>query len=556
MTLLFPRPSVQLLVLAAVQMTRQLRRAFRPSIEELFENFPRGLALLELRDPDHELTWQLTEINSLASSLLVPSIETFLSAERMGLRVRIDLPELYRDVIAKQRSRVIGIVEHRDAGPNPTRQYMALAFPVGACRVGILFEGAQALTSARIARTLAERQLVQTCEFLGAILWRAEPGTLRFTYVSQDAQTILGYWPERWTGETNFWKKHLFPDDRERVVAACEKIVRERRRRDFEFRMITVHGKILWFHAAAEIAEQRGQTELVGVMNEITDLKRAEERIRALSSRMMRLQDDERRHISRELHDSLGQYLTSIKINVELVKRESTSIKEQHRVLLTESAQTLERCVQEVRTVSYLLHPPLLDELGLVSALRWFTGGFAERTGIVVNLDAPHEFSRLPEEMELALFRIVQESPTNVQRHSQSHSVWIVLSEHPDRVQVSIRDGGVGVSSDITERIKEGKTIEGTGIRGMYERVRELGGQIEIKSSPMGTDVSAIFPLRRAEGKQYGEERKSRVAGKRLEMVDLRIDNAAVGSTGIGEKRRGGRELRPGGAKRRRASRS
>jgi signal transduction histidine kinase len=128
-------------------------------------------------------------------------------------------------------------------------------------------------------------------------------------------------------------------------------------------------------------------------MNDITDLKRAEERIRALTSRLMRLQDDERRHISRELHDSLGQYLTSIKINVELVKRESTSIEERHRALLAESSETLDRCVQEVRSVSYLLHPPLLDELGLLAALRWFTAGFAERSGIEVNLNAPDEFS-------------------------------------------------------------------------------------------------------------------------------------------------------------------
>ena len=131
---------------------------------------------------------------------------------------------------------------------------------------------------------------------------------LTFTSVSPRAQALLGYWLERWTGETNFWKKHLFPDDRELVVAACQRVLRERKREDFEFRMIGVHGQVLWFHAAAELIEHPGRSpELGGVVRIITSLKRAEERVRALSSRLMRLQDDERRHISRELHDSLGE---------------------------------------------------------------------------------------------------------------------------------------------------------------------------------------------------------------------------------------------------------
>jgi signal transduction histidine kinase len=211
--------------------------------------------------------------------------------------------------------------------------------------------------------------------------------------------------------------------------------------------------------------------------------------------------------------------------------------------------------VQEVRSVSYLLHPPLLDELGLLAALRWFTSGFAERSGIEVNLNAPHEFSRLPEEMELALFRIVQESLTNVHRHSRSDAAWVTLAEHKDRAEVRITDSGVGVPADIIEQIKQGKAIEGVGLRGMYERVRELGGQLEIESSGMGTAVSAVLPLRRAEMKDE-DERKSRIAGKRLETTDLRIDNAASKMDGAGELRKEGREFLTASPRRRRASRS
>ena len=500
----------------------------------MFESFPRGIAVIELVNPKNISTWQLTAMNELASKLVAPSIETFLSATLLRLAGAIDLPTMYRDVVASQRARTIGMIEVRNSSRYNHQLFTMSAFPVGSSAVGVLFEDAQRLTAASSARVRAERHLTQTCEFVGAILWRADPETLQFTYVSPQAEPILGYWLERWTGEMNFWKKHLFPEDRQRVASVCEKILRARSRRDFEFRMTSVHGQLLWFHAAAELAEQPGgRPELVGVMNDITDLKRAEERIRALTSRLMRVQDEERRHISRELHDSLGQYLTSIKINLEIVKRESGTLSEQHRELLLECSETLEKCVQEVRSVSYVLHPPLLDELGLVAALRWYTAGFAERSGIGLNFSVDREFSRLPKEMELALFRITQESLTNIQRHSQSKNAWVTLSEYKDRAEVRIADNGKGIPEGVIDRIAEGKTIEGVGLRGMYERMRELGGRLEIESTSTGTAVSAVLPLQKGEAKPAeaddGEERRSRSAGKPLETEDLRIAGSGTG---------------------------
>jgi two-component system, NarL family, sensor kinase len=544
---------------SAVDMSKEPQKPQNwPPLEELFAQFPRGIALLELPDPAEVSAWRLVAINDIASNIVVPSIQTFLSATQLRLGEFVDLPELYKDVLLKRRPRVVGIVQARGSRPRHERLYTMSAFPVGACRVGISFEDAHSLLTGPSARVLAERQLSQTCEFVGAILWRADPQTLQFTYVSPQAQAILGYWLERWSGETNFWKKHLALDDRERVAAVCEKIVRGGKRQDFEFRMISVHDQTLWFHAAAELSYQGRRPELVGVMNDITDLKRAEERIRALTSRMMRVQDDERRRISRELHDSLGQYLTSVKINVELVKRESPGLNETHRALLAESSQTLERCVQEVRSVSYVLHPPLLDELGLLSALRWYAGGFAERSGVHVNLNVPHEFSRLPDEMELAIFRIVQESLTNIQRHSRSDVAWVRLSEHEDRAEIQITDTGVGIPGHVVERITQGKTLEGVGLRGMYERVRELGGRLEIESTGMGTAVSAVLPLRRGEADQdkEREERKARVAGKPLESSELHIEGMVSGRNGAGEAKRVERqEFRSTRPSRRRPSR-
>ena len=563
---LFQGPSASHPRSAAIGMAKEPQKTQnRSPLEELFAQFPRGIALLELADAADVSTWRLVAINEIASRLILPSIKTFLSPTQLQLDAFVNLPEVYRDVLLRRRPRVVGMIQAQGSRPTRERLFTMSAFPVGASGVGISFEDAHSLITGRSARVLAERQLAQTCEFVGAILWRADPETLQFTYVSPQAQAILGYWLERWTGEINFWKKHISPEDRERVASVCEKIVREGKRRDFEFRMNSVHGQTLWFHAAAEVAEQDGRRpELVGVMNDITDLKRAEERIRALTSRLIRVQDDERRRISRELHDSLGQYLTSVKINVEMVKRESTGIDETHRALLAESSETLERCVQEVRSVSYVLHPPLLDELGLLAALHWYTAGFTERSGIQVNLNLPHEFSRLPDEMELAAFRIVQESLTNIQRHSGSDTAWVTLSEHEDRAEIRVTDSGVGIPGHVVERIMQGKTLEGIGLRGMYERVRELGGRLEIESTGMGTAVSAVLPLRHGDADQdkEREERKTRVAGKPLESSDLRIESETVGGTMIagandaGEVQKAeGREFRSIQPIKRRASR-
>jgi PAS domain S-box-containing protein len=549
-----PRPSAYRRSAATGMTKAQQNARSRSPLEELFDGFPRGLALLELDDLNDVSTWRLAAINDLASNIVPPSIETFTSSKHLGVRASADLPAVYREVVRDRRPRAIGMIGPRGLVHGPGWLHMITAYPVGEHGVAILFDDVHSLFTERSARAHAEHQIAQTCEFMGAIVWRAEPDTLQFTYVSPHAKAILGYWQERWTGEVNFWKKHLFPDDRERVAAMCDKIVRERKRGDFEFRMISVHGQILWFHAAAEFVDHGKRPELVGVMNDITDLKRAEERIRALTARIMRLQDDERRRISRELHDSLGQYLTSIKINLEIVKRESPNIDEAHRALLAESSETLERCVQEVRSVSYLLHPPLLDELGLLAALRWYIEGFAERSGIDVQLDAPARFSRLPSEMELALFRIVQESLTNVQRHSRSGRAWVTLTERPDRAEISISDTGVGIPPQTVERITQGKSLEGVGLRGMYERLRELGGRLVIESTASGTTISAALSLQsaqrsRADEDEQGEERKSRTAGKPFQSAELQIQPVAGATNGDG------REFRSTGRKRQRASR-
>jgi signal transduction histidine kinase len=224
-----------------------------------------------------------------------------------------------------------------------------------------------------------------------------------------------------------------------------------------------------------------------------TALAQQTEIVRELSGRLLQMRDEERRHIARELHDSVGQLATAVRINMHALIQESHVLSAGASRALTENMSLTDQLAREVRTISYLLHPPLLDELGLPSALRWFVEGFAQRSKIQVNLELQPDFGRLPRELEIHLFRIVQECLTNVHRHSGSATASIRLSHVTGRIRLELEDAGKGIPE---EKLKsfESKGRLGVGISGMRERARQFGGTIEITSSAMGTRVVASIP--------------------------------------------------------------
>ncbi len=240
------------------------------------------------------------------------------------------------------------------------------------------------------------------------------------------------------------------------------------------------------------LRDDRGQVTRLGcIVLDVTARRNAEAAYRRLSSRLLRLQDEERRRIAREMHDSLGQYLTALKINLEVA---GTSTEEQRAELLAECIQLANSCLTETRTLSHLLHPPLLDEAGLSSAARWYVTGFAERSGIKVKLEIPADFGRLPLPVETALFRVLQEGLTNIHRHSRSKAADIQLQVSDGQVNLAIRDYGQGIPEHILQRFRQSGTT-GVGLAGMRERIYELGGQLEIRPEAQGTTVSATIPL-------------------------------------------------------------
>jgi signal transduction histidine kinase len=214
----------------------------------------------------------------------------------------------------------------------------------------------------------------------------------------------------------------------------------------------------------------------------------------------MRAQDDERRRIAQMLHETTAQDLAALKMHLARVNRTAGHLNDAERAALVESISLAEQSMTEIRTLSYLLHPPFLDETGLLSALRWYAAGFAERSGVKADLDLPETFERLPRDTETALFRIVQEALINIHRHAESETARIRLRRDAQMLVLEIEDRGHGIPDTSLERIMSHGGAAGVGIAGMIERIEPLGGRLEITSSDRGTTVRVRLPLTRAAG--------------------------------------------------------
>ncbi len=215
--------------------------------------------------------------------------------------------------------------------------------------------------------------------------------------------------------------------------------------------------------------------------------------LRRLTITLLQSQDEERRRFGRNLHDSIGQYLTIIKINLDVMNGlgENDLTKPE---LLSQCLDAVNGCLKETRTISYLLHPPLLDEAGFESAARWYVDGFAQRGGIQATLQFPEKMDRLPRSVEVVLFRVLQESLTNVHRHSGSPTVEVELEVDATNVSLAVRDAGRGVPVHVLQQFRESGTA-GIGLAGMRERVADLGGELRVQSDTKGTILQAIVPL-------------------------------------------------------------
>jgi PAS domain S-box-containing protein len=237
------------------------------------------------------------------------------------------------------------------------------------------------------------------------------------------------------------------------------------------------------------------QLRLVVAFENITELKRVEESLQILAARLLHLQDEERRRLARELHDVTAQNLFAMTIDLEQLRQQSGNLSREARALLAESIELGEQALQEIRTLSYVLHPPLLDQAGLVAALRWYVDGFVKRSGINVEFTVPGDIGRPDSDIETALFRVVQESLSNIHRHSGSEKASIRLERTTESISLEIRDQGRGIPPKSAAKKAENIGTLGVGIMGMRQRLNQLNGQLEINSDEHGTTVTAIVPL-------------------------------------------------------------
>jgi PAS domain S-box-containing protein len=257
----------------------------------------------------------------------------------------------------------------------------------------------------------------------------------------------------------------------------------------------------------AENLDREVQARTLELQNRNEEMARTAEQVRLLSGHLMQLQDAERRRIARELHDSSGQILTAIGLDLANLAEQAQSKKIREIApdlarQVEETQHLVQMLHQELRTTSYLLHPPLLEEAGLSSAVSWYVQGVSERSGIAIEFDISREFGRLPRELELVVFRVVQESLTNIHRHSGSKQASIRIAREPEEaITMEIEDSGKGISQEHLSAVEAGAS--GFGIRAMRERLRPFGGKLQISSSESGTRVLVSIPLApRAAGEQ------------------------------------------------------
>jgi PAS domain S-box-containing protein len=321
---------------------------------------------------------------------------------------------------------------------------------------------------------------------------------------SGPADGTLDYCNERWRSNMGLgleelqgdgWQSVLHPDDRERVLRAWHVSVANGTPYEQEERHRGADGRYRWFLSrGVPLRDDDGRIfRWYGTNTDIEDRKQTEEDLLHLSGQLLRSQDEERRRIARDLHDSTGQNLVALATMLGRFSNTVSSVGRKSRTLLSECIALADQCIREVRTLSYLLHPPLLDEAGLEDAIREYVTGFTKRSGVQVELEMSPRLGRMARDVEMALFRVVQESLTNIQRHSGSQKAKIRMDRNPD-LTLEISDLGRGVSASV-KRVKEEARFEvGVGMLSMQERVKLIGGRLDIVYTSRGTTVHVTVP--------------------------------------------------------------
>jgi signal transduction histidine kinase len=342
--------------------------------------------------------------------------------------------------------------------------------------------------------------------------WEWDPVVDRYSW-SQECYAILGLnQADNLFAEK--WMSAVHPSD---LITLKEAMTQSVKGGGFEVEYRYNHPiqGLRWIYARGKTLIQLGESRMFGIFQDITERKQAQEilqqsrsvlesmveqrtvQLRKLSSDLMHSQDEEHRRIARELHDSFGQNLAALKINLDTLSGmgPASLSGKNDAALVSDCVGIVQNCIVETRTLSHLLHPPLLDEAGFFSAARWYVEGFAKRSGIQAHLELPSDLPRLPPAVELVLFRALQESLTNVHRYSDSSRVEIQVQLDAEAVSLQVRDYGRGIPAEIIQTFQENGTGVGVGLAAMRARTNEAGGKLVISSDTHGTTIQATIPI-------------------------------------------------------------
>lgn len=525
----------------AEQSLRQSNRRFR----QLAENITSVFWVTEW--PSREIAYVSPAVQQVAG--ITPEQ---LRADPLAWIKRIDDEDRIRADAAFQQSLTSGAfdVEYRLLMPNggfkwihdrgfPVKNELGQVYRI----LGIAEDISQRKQSEEALRKSEERaEIAQKAAHFGIWEWNLETGEVIW---SPEEEALYGLEPGTFSGDIEQWRRMVNPADLANVEKVLQHAIDTLTEYHVEFRITRADGAVRWVESFGQVFyDEKGKAQrIVGVNADITDRKdiedslrkseaelrkahdeleqkveerthqlaetvealqsemqvreRTEQQLRELSARLLRLQDEERRRVARDLHDSTGQTLTALKMSLASLEVLVAGIPNAPK-LLSDLDALADQALQEIRTTSHLLHPPLLDEVGFSSAAQWYVDGFAKRSGFQTKLEL--SAVRLTKEAELVFFRVMQESLTNVLRHSGSTAVDIILTAEGENAVLSIRDYGKGIPSEKLNSFHETGAGVGVGLGGMKQRVRELSGHLRVESANgAGTCVTATLPLAKAQ---------------------------------------------------------
>jgi PAS domain S-box-containing protein len=353
---------------------------------------------------------------------------------------------------------------------------------------------------------------------VGTWEWDMTTGNVRW---SDNMERIHGQAPGSFGGNFESFVQGVHPEDRKTIPRLIQQAIAGDGRYSVFYRQCRTDGSFGWMEGKGQVFYDRAgkPTHMRGVCTDVTERKQAEDELRKerenleariiertsklnaanrslreLSGRLMQIRDDESRRLARELHDSIGQLLAALSMNNAAVGAEASKLSPEAARAFSENVSLVNQISAEIRTISHLLHPPLLDEAGLPSALRWYVDGFSERSRIKVDLEMCPELARLPKEVEISIFRTVQECLTNIHKHSDSPTATIRVIQEGESLRLEIEDAGKGIPPE-KQSLLTSPGASGVGVSGMRERLRQLGGSLEIQSDANGTRVTATLPV-------------------------------------------------------------